>query len=199
MKIRVLCLMALFLVLASYAGLAEDAIQIGSRLELLLDDYLIQTKSGQVELRLHQPVARNVALVTDAPWEGNACHYRSVFRDGDIYRMYYSGLHWEEGGISEKALSKHPGFLLYSESRDGVHWKKPELGLVTFNGSSRNNILLDPQALLGAQIDPAHFSVFKDGNPACSADAKYKAFIVGQNPRGLFPFKSADGIRFLPM
>lgn len=199
MKIRILCLIALFLVLVCYVELAEDGIPIGSRLELMLDNYLIQTKSGEVELRLHPPVARNVALVTDAPWEGNACHYRSVFRDGDVYRMYYSGLHWEEGGAAEKAMPQHPGFLLYAESRDGIHWKKPELGLVTFSGSSRNNILLSPEALQEAKIDPAHFSVFRDDNPACPPDARYKAFIVGQNPRGLFPFKSADGIRFVPM
>ena len=152
MKIRVLCLTSLLLVLVSYAELAEDAIQLGSRLELLLDDYLIQRKSGEVELYLHHPVARNVALVTDASWEGNACHYRSVFKDGDIYRMYYSGLHWEEGGAAEKALPKHPGFLLYAESRDGIQWKKPELGLVTFKGSSRNNILVNPEVLQEAKF-----------------------------------------------
>ena len=186
------------LTLVSALAFAEDAIRIGSRLELLVDEHLIEHKKGEVALRLHQPIARNVALTTDAPWEGNACHYRSVFQDGSVYRMYYSGLHWQEGGEAEQALASHPGFLLYAESRDGITWKKPELGLVSFKGSSQNNILLDPQALPEAGIDPAHFSVFKDENAACPPEARYKAFIVGQKPRGLYPFQSADGLRFVP-
>ncbi len=186
------------LALVSTLASAEDALRIGSRLELLVDEHLIEHKKG-VALRLHQPTARNVALTTDAPWEGNACHYRSVFQDGAVYRMYYSGLHWQEGGEAEKALASHPGFLLYAESRDGITWKKPELGLVSFGGSSQNNILLDPQALPEAGIDPAHFSVFKDDNPACPPEARYKAFIVGKKPRGLYPFQSSDGLRFVPM
>ncbi len=63
--------------------------QIGSRLELMVDDALIDKLSGGAHLKLHRPVRREVALVTDEPWEGNASHYRCVFRDGDIYRMYY--------------------------------------------------------------------------------------------------------------
>ena len=27
----------------------------------------------------------------DAPWEGNATAYHSIFKDGDRYRMYYHG------------------------------------------------------------------------------------------------------------
>ena len=30
----------------------------------------------------------------------------------------------------------------YAESKDGIHWKKPELGLVEFNGSKANNIVM---------------------------------------------------------
>ena len=43
--------------------------------------------------------------------------------------------------------------------------------------------------------DPAHTSVFKDANPDCPADARYKCVIVGK-PHGLYLLKSADGIRF---
>ncbi|MBM4086944.1 MAG: hypothetical protein FJ272_19315, partial [Planctomycetes bacterium] len=66
-------------------GLALQAfggppIHIGGRLELMVDDYLIEELRGGAQLRLHPPVRRDVAMVTDAPWEGNACHYRSVFQ-----------------------------------------------------------------------------------------------------------------------
>jgi len=42
-------------------------------------------------LRLQPPVSRDVAIVFDAPWEGNTSTYATVFRDGEIVRMYYRG------------------------------------------------------------------------------------------------------------
>ena len=42
-------------------------------------------------------------------------------------------------------------------------------------------------------------SMFKDLNPDAPADARYKAFVCSSNPRGLFAFKSADAIHWLPM
>ena len=32
--------------------------------------------------------------------------------------------------------------LCYACSVDGIHWEKPELGLVAFDGSKQNNILM---------------------------------------------------------
>ena len=75
--------------LLSAPSIAGEPVNIGSRLELMIDDHLIDTMSGGVRLQLHKPVRRNVALVTDEPWEGNACSYCSVFQDGDRYRMYF--------------------------------------------------------------------------------------------------------------
>jgi len=63
-------------------------IDIGSRLELMVDDYLIARLNGDAERRLNRPVAQEVVLVTDKPWEGNASGSFAIFQDGDIYRMY---------------------------------------------------------------------------------------------------------------
>ena len=68
---------------------AAEPIHIGSRLELMIDDHLIDSMSPSLRLQLHKPVRRNVALVTDEPWEGNACLYNSIFQDGNHYRMYF--------------------------------------------------------------------------------------------------------------
>ena len=70
--------------------MSDASIGIGSRLELFVDDHLIERFSG-AELRLHRPEPQNVVLRFDAPWEGNTCGYVTVFQDGDIYRMYYRG------------------------------------------------------------------------------------------------------------
>ena len=40
---------------------AADPIQIGSRLELMIDDHLVGSTKGRIGLQLHRPVRRNVA------------------------------------------------------------------------------------------------------------------------------------------
>jgi hypothetical protein len=179
------------------AAPAGQPIDVGSRLELMVDDYLIAQLSGGARLTLHHPAPREVALVHDAPWEGSGCNYHSVFQDGDLYRMYYHG--WQLTVADGKLTLPHDLFTCYAESRDGVHWRKPELGLVEFNGSKRNNIVLASGKLGPVEIDAGHIAVFKDDNPGCPPEAKYKAIILSRNPHGLLAFASADGLRWSPM
>jgi hypothetical protein len=158
--------------------------EIGSRRELFVDDYLIATRTG-TDLRLHPPVARDVALVCDAPWEGNTSAYYTVFPDGDRFRMYYRGSHFDE--VTKKAA--HPEFTCYAESRDGLTWHKPKLGLFEFNGSKENNIVW------AANDNTTHnFTPFKDQNPACPPESRYKA-LAGGKP-GLRAFHSPDGLHW---
>ena len=84
---------ALLLVPALLA--AAEPLDIGSRLELFVDDYLLDDISGGAKLQLQHPKPQEVSLVTNKPWEGNTSAYYTVFRDGDIYRMYYRGSHWD--------------------------------------------------------------------------------------------------------
>ena len=75
----------------------------------------------------------------------------------------------------------------YAESEDGIHWNKPELWLCDFEGSGRNNIVW---------MGPAshNFTPFKDSDPDCKAQARYKA--LGVDGSGLLPFQSPDGIHW---
>lgn len=173
--------------LAAAAALAAQPVDIGSRLELFVDDYLIEELSGDARLHLHKPVPREVVLVTDRPWEGNTCAYFTLFRDGDRFRMYYRGSHFDEA--ARKAA--HREVTCYAESRDGIRWERPELGLFEFDGSRRNNIVWDGP---GAH----NFTPFRDTNPACPPDQRYKALASSEEPgrRGLLAFASADGIRW---
>ena len=170
-------------------------IDIGSRLELMVDDYLIEQMSGGAALHLHQPTMREVVMVTDEPWEGNASLYRSVFHDGEIYRMYYGA---DQFNLAEGMVhSAHPGLQCYAESRDGIHWTRPALGLVEFDGSRQNNIVLADGPMGETEIDADHIAVFKDDNPECQPDATYKAIVRVRKPQAaLFALKSSDGIHF---
>ena len=164
--------------------LATEPIDVGSRLELFVDDFLIGEMSGDVTQHLHKPVPKDVVLTTDKPWEGNTCAYYSIFQDGDLYRMYYRGSHADEKTLK----SQHREVTCYAESRDGIHWTKPELGLFEWDGSKANNIVLDG---LGTHC----FVAFRDMNPNCAPEARYKGISRG-NPKGLYVFQSPDGIRW---
>ena len=61
-----------------WAGQA-DAIDIGSRRELFIDDLLIDRMTG-ARLELHHPIPREVVLVHDQPWEGSGCGYHQIFQ-----------------------------------------------------------------------------------------------------------------------
>ena len=174
---------------------------IGSRRELFVDDALIQRLDGGAQLRLHSPVPREVVLVRDAPWEGAGSGYTSVFHDGTRYRMYYKA--WQRlVGPGAPNTDGNPLLCAYAESDDGIHWRKPELGLHAFNGSTANNIVIASGVIGDVTIDAGHPAVFKDGNPAAPADARYKAVVVAKpapgktGPQGLVFLKSPDGLRW---
>jgi hypothetical protein len=169
---------------------ADDVTDIGSRRELFVDRALVETLSGEATLKLHRPTPQEVVLVTDQPWEGNTCAYYTIFQDGDLYRMYYRGSHWDE--VAKKPA--HAEVTCYAESRDGVRWTRPKLGLCEFAGSKANNIVWDG-------VGTHNFTPFKDENPECPPEARYKAFGsgYGQYKRGLYALQSADGIHWRTM
>jgi hypothetical protein len=169
--------------LVSQAG-AEEPIPIGTQRELFVDRHLIEELKGDASLRLHKPQPKEVVLVADKPWEGNTSAYFTIFQDGDLYRMYYRGSHFDE----ETKQAAHREVTCYAQSKDGVHWEKPELGLFEFDGSKANNIVWDG---LGTHC----FTPFKDDNPACPPEARYKAISAG-SPKGLYAFHSPDGIHW---
>lgn len=159
-------------------------IDIGSRRELFLDDFLIERLAG-VALLLQQPVPGDVVLACDAPWEGRHCGYFTLFPDGGRFRLYYRGWDYTE---------KRDPRTCCAESDDGIHWTRPDYGLFDFAGSKANNIVMDgPNELATHNLTP-----FKDSNPAVDAASRYKAFGRNKQPSGstLDAFRSPDGLRW---
>ena len=128
---------------------------IGSRLELLVDDWLIEEMDGAA-LRLHQPVPREVVLQFDRPWESPVSSCSTVMLDEGRYRMWYRA-----GADADQRVA-------YAESEDGVRWERVTTGLVEFDGSRENNILLDGSVA-------KQMAVFKDANPSTTDEQRYKA------------------------
>lgn len=163
----------------------NQTIDIGSRLEPFVDDYLIERMDG-LELRLNHPVRREASLYFDKPWEGPWSGYQTIVQAIDGYRMYYRGVDYAR---------KSPEYTCVALSDDGIHWTKPELGLYESEGNNRTNIVWTGP---GAHA----FSPFIDTNPDCRPEQRFKA--VGPNTgdakeAGLLGFVSPDGFNWTRM
>ena len=172
------------LVLAAGVGVSVSAaVPLGSRLELLVDDFLVERLDGTA-LKLHEPACAGVALRFDQPWEGAFCGYVTVLKDGDRFRMYYRGLPkaGRDGSADEVTC--------YAESRDGLAWSKPELGLFEVHGTRANNVVLAGQPPFSHNFAP-----FLDTRPGVPPEARYKA-LAGTSEKGLFGLVSGDGLRW---
>ncbi len=176
----------------------EQILDIGTQRQLFVNDVLIDKFTGDAALRLHHPVPGEIVLLTDQPWEGSYSNYNSIFKDGEIYRMYYRGA--DRGPRGEFNLS-HPMVWCYAESKDGIHWTKPNLGLYEFNGSKENNIIFAGKDYGNFQFKVTdNISVFKDNNPDVAPDALYKAIADRRIPAWeLLALKSPDGIHWSPL
>ena len=163
-------------------------LNIGSRLELFVDGYLIERLDG-VSLRLHEPEAREVVFEFNAPWEGRGSAYATVFEDEGRYRMYYRG----SGDVPDGTAGER---ACMAESDDGVVWTRPELGLFEYRGSNANNIIWTESP------NTHNFAPFRDTNPACPSHERYKALAYGalsKEDRALAGFVSSDGARWKKM
>ncbi len=178
----------------------NKTIHIGSRRELFLDDYLIGRMVDGAKLLLHTPVRREVVFRMEAPWESNAGSYQSIIREHGRYRIYY------QGGYDAPTLN-HPEWktpldpdtdklVCVIESTDGIHWTRPELGLCEWKGIRNNNIVMTDRIAEKVRGCVLHTAFWRDENPACPDEEKYKAVIAGFEPRGLYLMVSPDGYRF---
>ena len=128
---------------------------------LVLDSRIIEEENN-VELTVGaaRKDRNNPLFKEDKPWEPRFDNpYCSVIYDQEeeIYKCWYSiftrsdskGDLPGEGIPSEKRAwvnwteGKRRSGVCYATSRDGIIWEKPELGLIDFNGSKRNNIVIE--------------------------------------------------------
>ncbi len=178
---------------------APAPLALGCRRELFIDEHLIAKLSHHASRRLHHPQPREIVLRHDAPWEGTGSGYHSLFHDGDRYRLYYKAfdIRLQAGQIVDEVAAHR--FTCYAESPDGVHWTKPELGLVEFQGSRANNIVVASGPHGALAVDAAHPAVFRDDNPAAPPAARYKAVFRSDREVGLVALQSPDGLRWSPL
>ncbi len=170
---------------------AKEPLTIGTQRQLFFDNTVIAemkhlSRTWHQAEKLSAPV-----LESKLPHEfGGATLFPGniLYDDKErIFKMWYPCLQW--------AKDPAPGYggfekwhLCYATSKDGVHWEKPNLGIVKFNGNTNNNLVMDSVA---SQADPKHVWCYRqvlydphDSDPA----RRYK--IVGHS--GTYPWTSAS-------
>ena len=155
--------------------------EIGSRRELFVDRFLIEKLEG-TQLKLHEP-----QLAPPMMEPADNLEYGTVIKDGDLFRLY------TRDGQGAKFDGDSTEVTRYCESRDGIHWTKPKLGIVEIDGSQENNVILHERSVCH------NFSPFLDSRPGVPADQRFKALAgtLYKNPGGgLIAFVSADGIHW---
>lgn len=162
---------------------SSEIINIGSKLELFTDYFLIESLEN-ISLKLHEPIDKGSVLNFDKPWEGPFCGYCTVIKDGDLFRLYYRGLPTagKDGRTDEHTC--------YAESKDGIHWTKPNLKIHEIEGSLNNNVIL-------SNVAPVthNFSPFLDTRSGIDPKHRYKA-LGGISESGLIAYVSEDGVHW---
>ena len=168
-----------------------QTVEVGSNKQLFIDDLVIDETVG-VARNLNQPAkyVGNPIMIPLYPWEGRLQLYGTVWHDPDDgFRMWYQGMGGM--GVAHMGLNlKGTPFeflnfdlknlhysICYATSQDGIHWDRPNMRTVEFNGSTDNNI----------QIEDASFAnVIKDTRDP-DPDRLYKSLFFEArdwDPRG---------------
>lgn len=155
---------------------------VGSDKQLFIDDKLIE-KSDGIKLIVNRPlVTGERCIVADKPWEiFGIGGYVSVMEDEGIYKVWYS-----TPADGEKM------WLCYATSQDGIHWEKPQLNIVP--GKEKSNIIYPDKSNPLRRFFAG--SVFKDTNPKCPSQERYKLISCDQET---WVFASPDGLHFKPL
>jgi hypothetical protein len=115
---------------------------------------LLESPRG-VRLAVQKAETTGPVLQADRPWEDRLL-WSCVLRNETRFQMWYlvNAIEYDPSkGQAKKGMNFDPmagefeglkkrSFVCYAESDDGMIWRKPELGLHDFAGTSANNIVL---------------------------------------------------------
>lgn len=170
---------------------------------LLLDDRNVESTDnaklapGPVTKDSHNPL-----FSEEKPWEVrfDNMYPNVIFDPADgLFKCWYNPFIVDEctrrtppeqrkGREYDQTLPREMA-VCYAVSRDGLTWEKPELGLVDFEGSTRNNIVVRPTHGAGVRNDPA------DPDP----NRRYKMFTSMEEKHDQLAVAfSRDGLRWSP-
>lgn len=155
-----------------------SAIALTDGPQLFIDDYLIAASSG-LRRTTHQPVRVAQPVMRDE----RPLFYMKVAHDADRgrFRMWYNRM--------DPVLG-----YAYAESRDGITWERPDLGIVDLPGAQHQNALGTPTKCFGLFL-------FDEGHGYTPPAERFKMAYYRQKSTqlpatGMWVAFSADGLRF---
>jgi len=175
---------------ARAASTEAAPLDIGNRRQVFIDRRFLAEAAG-VALEVHAPRKTGEWTIRpEHPWEaGGVGPYSNVLHDGTTYHAWYhvmDDVQWDQG--------HGRGSICYATSADGITWHKPELGIVEYAGSRRNNIVVGHGAA-GLTMGQDGGLVFID--PKAPAAERFRMFCrFGAIGPGLHILSSPDGIRW---
>ena len=150
---------------------------------IFADTRRVAKLDGAISHRWHaarkepQPV-----VVNDRPWEAAGIFvYGTVLPEHDRFRLWYQ---------ARDKLGGNGHVVGYAESGDGLHWEKPDLGLVDFDGSRANN-LTNLRLHLPSVGRAPEGGYWATGH--VWARASNQQIATDQQEPGVYRFDSADG------
>lgn len=165
---------------------SPSILPVGSSKQLFIDRRFIE-HSENVTLRVNPPAKKEIVMEAREPWDVCGC-YLHIFQDAGLVKAFYN-THMHGDGMSQ-------GRLCYAESRDGIHFEKPRLGIVGFEGSKDNNIVfpdvLDASPFIDPNAPPAERwkLVYCYGYPGLPRELK------DLDKVGIYLAVSPDGLRW---
>ncbi|MHC4675073.1 MAG: hypothetical protein ACYTBZ_21520 [Planctomycetota bacterium] len=175
----------------AFASSGTAVLDIADRRQVFIDGRFL-AEAYNVALHVHQPAKTGeMNIKPEHLWEvGGVGPYSNVVKEGNTYHMWYhvmASLQWDGDDKS--------GSICYARSADGIHWEKPNLGVVAYKGSKDNNIIFGHGAA-GAMLGQDGGMVFVD--PTAPVDQKFR-MLIRHPPTGkeaCHIFSSPDGIHW---
>lgn len=143
---------------------------------LFLDNRDIESAEN-VTLVMNPPDKRGAFMRIEAEWELGGVRPLCVVEWQGEYRFYY-----------KVSMPEDRMCLAMAVSSDGIVWERPDLGIVEFGGSKKNNLVS-----IG-DLHPNEVCVFVD--PVAPDEERFKIVGHSQDEDGMFAMTSPDGLRF---
>ena len=171
----------------TYVASTDGVENISDRLELFVDDYLVESMEG-VTYKMHEPV-------------------KAEDSENPFPRAYYTTVIWDEEAGLYRGYYRADGFwgerTCYVESTDGINWVKPVLDVYPDDESGLPNVIMSPDDPMNKGRFTHNFSPFLDTNPDCDPNERYKAIAgygtgaeLSAGGVGVYVLVSPDGIHW---
>ncbi|MEQ1859459.1 MAG: hypothetical protein ABMA13_05945 [Chthoniobacteraceae bacterium] len=121
---------------AAFAAPPKEPVEIGRTPQFFIDDHIVDNrwalkpKREEVVRVFHAPKKheRNPLIV-------GGCGYASAVRDGGTFKLWY------QTNTRSTDEDKNAYGIAYAESKDGLTWTRPKLGVTEWQGSKDNNVV----------------------------------------------------------